>query len=282
MEDVQQYKNYFYNEFKTLASLVVHTTGCEQSSPNFVHLPNIRTIYTLHYCIQGKGTFIMNGKKFIIQPKQLFLMYPNVKIYARAHAVTPWELCWCGFKGSDARLLCDAIGFSPNTPVIETEDPSTVHDMLMGIYNHRGNKPYQLIYMTSQLYALLAFLMEKSSNPVTIYGNFQYVQKAIEFIELHYTEKITVEDIATYVEISRTTLYRAFIDNHSISPLDYLTEYRIRVACNLLEKGNPSIKELSYAAGFNSPFYFSTVFKRLIGISPSDYKSRHKTSKERG
>ncbi|HPZ15368.1 MAG TPA: AraC family ligand binding domain-containing protein, partial [Sphaerochaeta sp.] len=107
------YKNYFYNQLHGMSSLVVATVGKEQSSPGFVHRPDVRAFYTLHFCIRGKGTLRTSNKTHTVVPGDLMLIYPNVKIYPKADRQDPWELCWVGFTGSDARLLTDAIGFTP-------------------------------------------------------------------------------------------------------------------------------------------------------------------------
>jgi AraC-like DNA-binding protein len=57
----------------------------------------------------------------------------------------------------------------------------------------------------------------------------------------------------------------------SLSPLDYLTEYRIKASCNLLEKGCYSLKEIAYQCGFTNALYYSKVFKKVMGFAPTSY-----------
>jgi len=85
------YKNYFYNQLHGMSSLVVATVGKEQSSPGFVHRPDVRAFYTLHFCIRGKGTLRTSNKTHTVVPGDLMLIYPNVKIYPKADRQDPWS-----------------------------------------------------------------------------------------------------------------------------------------------------------------------------------------------
>jgi YesN/AraC family two-component response regulator len=97
------------------------------------------------------------------------------------------------------------------------------------------------------------------------------VKKALDYIAENYSHTITVTDIAAHINLSRGRLYQLFLEHISRSPQQYLTEFRIREACSLLEKRTGSIKEISYAVGFENPLYFSTLFKQVTGKSPSAY-----------
>lgn len=59
----------------------------------------------------------------------------------QADAADPWEFCWVGFNGNDARLLMNATGFTPQNPVITLKDPERMEELLMNIYRCRGHHP---------------------------------------------------------------------------------------------------------------------------------------------
>jgi len=98
-----------------------------------------------------------------------------------------------------------------------------------------------------------------------------HFQKALDFIGENYMKPITVEDIASYVNLSRSRLHQIFLQQIFISPKQYLTEYRVREARNLLEKRSGSVKEIAQAVGFDDQLYFSNVFKQITGKSPNNY-----------
>ncbi|MBQ5326046.1 MAG: helix-turn-helix transcriptional regulator, partial [Oscillospiraceae bacterium] len=98
-----------------------------------------------------------------------------------------------------------------------------------------------------------------------------YVIEAIKYIQFNYSTDISVDDIANAVGISRSHLYRVFVANLEQSPIDYLTEYRINEACNLIKNTNLSISQIAVSVGFFDQFYFSRVFKKIKKIPPSKY-----------
>jgi AraC-like DNA-binding protein len=93
----------------------------------------------------------------------------------------------------------------------------------------------------------------------------------------HRLIEVLISDIASYVGISRSQLYRAFLEDFGISPHTYLQRYRINEACSLLRNPNYSIAEVAGSVGFNDPLYFSRVFKSIKQCPPSAYQREKKT-----
>jgi len=189
----------------------------------------------------------------------------------------PWTLCAVSFDGADARLLLNASRFTPKAPVRHLEE--TVGDqvvaLLAGMYTYRGQEIYSTTQSTAILYALMSLLVKTASWDQNAmppgWTGAVYFQKALTFISENYSKPITVEDIAASVNLSRSRLHQIFLQQIFISPKQYLTEYRIREARNLLEKRSGSVKEIALAVGFDDQLYFSTVFKQLTGKSPNNY-----------
>jgi Transcriptional regulator containing an amidase domain and an AraC-type DNA-binding HTH domain len=78
--------------------------------------------------------------------------------------------------------------------------------------------------------------------------------------------------VARHVGICRSRLYRAFEEYMNTSPTKYLTRFRMRQACLLLEKTELSVKAVAFSVGFEDPLYFSRRFREVIGRAPSAYK----------
>ena len=99
------------------------------------------------------------------------------------------------------------------------------------------------------------------------------MQKAIAYISANYSYPITVEDIAGYVGLSRSHLFRSFEKVMEKSPKEYLTSFRIKQACNLLEHSDLSITAIANSVGFENNLYFSKAFHKAKGMSPKNYRS---------
>ena len=99
-----------------------------------------------------------------------------------------------------------------------------------------------------------------------------YVEQARKYIEKNYSYPVTVEDVAVYVGISRSHLFRSFKLYMGKAPKEYLSEYRIEKACSLLKETSLSISAVAYSVGFDNNLYFSKVFKKYRKVSPSVYR----------
>lgn len=102
-----------------------------------------------------------------------------------------------------------------------------------------------------------------------------------EYIDYHYTEKLSIMEIADKFNFSYSYLCTSFKRYFGESPNDYIIKKRIYKA-KLLFDSDPvlSIKETAAMAGYDNPYYFSRIFKNVTGISPSQYKKRSNEKNE--
>lgn len=99
------------------------------------------------------------------------------------------------------------------------------------------------------------------------------IQKAKEFIKLNFTNpKLTLDMVATYSSISPNYFSLIFKQETGMPFICYLTSVRLDHAKTLLGHGNFRAYEVSYMCGYDNPTYFSTIFKKNVGVSPSEYK----------
>ena len=178
--------------------------------------------------------------------------------------------------------MMNATAFTPQQPVITLRRPDQMLELMLDIYTARGNLPHEIISMTAHLYTLISFLIQENMGalPRRSRSSGDQVQHACDYIAAHYASGITVKEVAAHLGICRSQLYRIFMQTVSMSPQKYLSEFRIRQACNLMNKPHLSIKEVAYSVGFEDPLYFSTVFKASVGQPPSQYAALLKSQAE--
>ena len=93
-----------------------------------------------------------------------------------------------------------------------------------------------------------------------------------EYINKNYQSKITASELTKTVNVSYPKLYKDFIKEFGIPPIEYVNQRRLGKAQLLLENSQMSIKEIALYCGFTDPLYFSRYFKKHIGFSPSEYR----------
>ncbi len=99
------------------------------------------------------------------------------------------------------------------------------------------------------------------------------IEKAIAYLHSHMSEQISIPDIAEEMGCSQTYFRRLFKMRTGRPPLEYLQELRLRHAKSLLKHTNMSIAEIAHSVGHEDAFYFSRVFKKACGISPSSFRN---------
>ena len=274
---MNRYKNSYKVTEKELVSLSVYNVGFQNCDPLCQWGPGIRDHYLIHYIISGKGYYKVNNRTYTLVAGDTFLVYPNTEVLYYADENEPWEYAWVGFTGSDASLILQATDFSVQSPVIhQTALGDRIHRQLLHIYDARGNEFEHAVEMTGRLYTMLAMFMHGASKTSEHNTSANYVQKGIEYISANYSYNITVEDIADYVGLSRSHLFRSFENILGQSPKEYLTDFRMRQACYLLEHSSLSITAIANSIGFDNSLYFSKTFHKFKGIAPKEYRALHK------
>lgn len=101
------------------------------------------------------------------------------------------------------------------------------------------------------------------------------VKKAQEFIESNYTEKITVDELTEKLALGRRSLERRFKKATSNTVSEYIQRVKIEAAKKSFETGRKSINEIMYEVGYSDTKAFRTVFKRITGLSPIEYRTKY-------
>ena len=274
----EKYKNSYKATEKELVSLSVYNVGYQNCDPGYQWGPGIRDHYLIHYIISGKGTYQVNGTTYDLTAGDAFLVYPNTEIIYCADAEEPWEYAWVGFTGSDAAMILKATDFSQKTPCIfQVENGKDIERQLLHIYDARGNEFQHAVEMAGRLYTTLALFIQCAHRKEAKNSANTYVQKSIEYISANYSYPITVEDIAAYVGLSRSHLFRSFEDVVGQSPKEYLTDFRMKQACYLLEHSDLSITAIANSVGFDNGLYFSKTFRKKHGMPPKEYRQKKNT-----
>lgn len=101
------------------------------------------------------------------------------------------------------------------------------------------------------------------------------IKKAQEFIEAHFTDRISVEDLATRFAIGRRHFERRFKKATHNTPIEYIQRIKIEAAKKHLENSAMNINEVMYEVGYTDIKAFRAIFKKITGLSPTDYRNRY-------
>ena len=124
-------------------------------------------------------------------------------------------------------------------------------------------------------FLLIITLLRRQSRPWESSGSVvagHRVSRALEFIEEHFSDPITVEEIVTHSHVSRRHFFRLFEQAVSVTPMEYLKKLRLQKAASMLLTTTDSITQVAFACGFNDSNYFSSLYHKEFGVSPSQFK----------
>lgn len=99
--------------------------------------------------------------------------------------------------------------------------------------------------------------------------------RVIKYLEEHYNEKITAKQLERAALQNSRTILRQFSKYLGISPMRYLTELRINKAKEMLLQSDYKVNEIALSVGFGDPLYFTTVFHKEVGLTPSEFKKNN-------
>lgn len=271
-------KYQFRDTLRENAGLSVYNTGYEQCENGQIWGPALRDHYLIHYVVSGNGTLRCNQQEYTVKAGMLFIIFPSQVASYQADGTDPWQYNWVGFNGTDARRLVKLTGLTKDHPVWHSDNPEETCALLRSIADASDNTAAADAEMVGRLYLFLAHLIQHNRRHRVEDTHQTYVANALRYIQYNYASNIGVADIARYVGISRSQLYRAFLQHFGVSPHTYLQTYRINEACSLLRDPAYSVAEVAGSVGFNDPLYFSRVFKSIKGVTPSDYQKKRKES----
>jgi two-component system response regulator YesN len=104
--------------------------------------------------------------------------------------------------------------------------------------------------------------------------NNSIVGKAKEYMKQNYEKDLSLDDVAKYVDISPYYFSKLFKEEEGENFIDYLTSLRIEKAKMLLQNTDQSMKEICSEVGYSDPNYFSRIFKKVAGLTPTEYRER--------
>ena len=255
----------------------VDECGIEQGIPGLGYNYEVLKNAVIHYVTKGYGTFKFNGKVYNLKQGDIFILLKGMQVEYVASIDDPWEYYWIGFSGSNANEYLNRTSIT-NSCVANCKENSKIPQIILNMceisktYNPSKSDD---ILLLKELYSLLYTLIEEFPKPFEYKDKelHTYIQDALNFINSNYMHSITVQEIADYVNLSRSYLYKMFIKNLGISPQRYLINLRMYKATLLLKSTKLPIGEVASSVGYSDSLLFSKTFSKHFSMSPLNYRN---------
>ena len=248
----------------------------------------------------GEGELVYEGKKYELRSGDVVFIDCR-KAYSHSTGMNPnaglWSLRWCHFYGPSMPAIYAKYCERGGLPVIRGADVSV--DLARGadmgrrddvscgadvsqyvailtdIYTLASSSDYiRDMRINGKLNDLLTLLMESSwhREAHTNVPKKMEISRVKSFLDEHYEEKLSLESVASHFFIDKHYLARLFKEQYGVTLVTYLQQVRITHAKRMLRFTDKSIEEIGLECGIGELNYFSRVFKKLEGVSPSEFR----------
>lgn len=261
----------FTSQYKLSSALTIYYVGHEVCESSHSFGPAIRPHYLMHYVLNGKGKYYTGEKCYEVKKGEGFLICPGESTYYKADKEEPWEYCWISFDGYEAGSILKKCGLSKDNLIFKDNSNGIFKENLLSLIHNYDDKCVNEFALLGQLYLCFSRIYDQVSSKEKITLE-SYLEKALDYIYNNFSYDIKISDIAKHVGIDRTYLYKIFIQEHKISPQQYLISFRLSAAVNLLETTKMNITEISYSCGFKDTPTFYKHFRKQFNITPVQYR----------
>lgn len=273
----------FPNE--NFVDLGLYQYGWEQCEPAHSFGPASRNHYLFHYVISGAGTLMADDshgitRTYQIKSRQGFMIFPGQVTTYMASKEVPWEYVWLEFDGLRVKEAVEIAGLSLDAPVYHGRMKDLQEKMVeeMTYIVHNDIKDTSPFHMIGHLYLFLDYLT-RSAAPVLVPKRSKlrdfYLKEAISYIEMNFQNDISVEDIAAVCGLNRSYFGKIFKEAVGKSPQEFLMNYRMIKATELLRLTKLSVQDIGNAVGYPNALHFSRAFKNTYGVSPRTWRTQH-------
>ena len=236
----------------------------------------------------GEGELVYEGKKYELKTGDVVFIDCR-KAYNHSTGLNPnaglWSLRWCYFYGPSMPAIYAKYCERGGLPVIRGADVSVdlargadvsqYAAILTDIYTLASSSDYiRDMRINGRLNDLLTLLMESfwHREAHTNAPKKMEVSCVKAYLDEHYSEKLALESVASHFFIDKHYLARLFKEQYGVTLVTYLQQVRITHAKRMLRFTDKSIEEIGLECGIGELNYFSRVFKKLEGVSPSEFR----------
>ena len=238
--------------------------------------------YEIYYLSKGERTFFLSNALYKLEAPILIVIPPHAMHKTEGGAFERYNVNVSSAyldPFQDDTLQTHALKIIKPT----TEQQLQLCKIFEALHNSTNTRQKHRKYVQKALFSCIILTLNQLEGiieqPSASAKNVvpTLVLKAIDYLNLNYSEKITLEDLANIFFISKGTLIYNFKKYTGVSPIDFLLNVRLAKAKEFLLNTKKSVGEISELCGFSSSNYFGLIFKQKEGLSPANYRKHQHT-----
>ncbi|CRZ35276.1 two-component system response regulator YesN [Herbinix hemicellulosilytica] len=241
-----------------------------------INISLMEALSCMHYCNPGEIIHVQDLDKYknhsFYEYKEAEKQMINAIRHRKADAYDYFSIIMNRIKhlSDDAKRnkIIEILVLATHAARLDNFEDADYHNYICNIDSLMKLEGDQLIEWAFQKFVKITGCVKSQSS--IDYSN-KVVQATKEYLEAHYAEEITLEDVAEYVNISPQYFSKLIKKNTGFNFIDWLSILRVKKAKELLANTSLTVKEVCFMVGYKDPNYFSRIFKKKIGMTPSEY-----------
>lgn len=262
-------------------SLLVTAAGHYRMKSDIIYTtdrPDGRGDYQLYYVSSGKVHFYFEGNEYILQKGDMVLFRPHqpqkYELYSSEHP----ETFWVHFTGADVENLIEYYHLPRNTFYFSTgtstEYQWLFRQLIQELQHQRANYEEVLNINLRHIFLLINRYMKEGKKAGS--ELYEEIEKATLYFNENYNKQVVIEKYAEEHLMTPAWFIHNFKQITGQTPMQYIVSMRINNSKYLLENTRYNINQIANAVGYDNPLYFSRLFSKYVGMSPSEYRKKLK------
>jgi len=238
--------------------------------------------YIIIYCIDGEGWYrVADNKRQVLYKGSAVVIPAGIAHEYASSTEHPWTIYWWHMRGENASHFFSATDSTCAPIPVPVEKSLKLVELFDECYELllRGYSLNHIIYVSQlacHLAAILNFARLQPLFTAQQQRSKHGIEQSVKFMTEHLDHNLSLAELAAQSNLSVPHFTQMFKKATGYSPIDYYLRLKIQLACQHLDLTDQSIKEISHRVGFQDPYYFSRLFKKIMGSSPTNYRNTHK------
>jgi len=231
----------------------------------------------LIYCVEGRGGIKLPSGSYQVEPNHYAIIPAEMAHTYWADESSPWTIYWTHFKGIHAPYFASLLSQQHKSFVNYAgflEDRIKLFDSMYRNFESGYSLDNLLFCSTSFGYFLSSLIYFDKFTAALHKTEKDVVDLSIEYMQEHLESMVTLESLASAVNLSVSHYSSIFRKKTGYSPIVYFNHLKIQHACQYLQFTSLRVNEISSKLGIDDPYYFSRVFTKIMGMSPIEYRNK--------
>ncbi|MBD2866838.1 AraC family transcriptional regulator [Paenibacillus oceani] len=249
------------------------------AKPNYQAGPKMIVYYILEFVLEGQAVHWVNDQQIVYNKGDLFCIFPDISARWGLVAGNPnLRMSWFSIKGEGVKPLLAAIGITEDRPYLRNVFLPGLLGLLQQLVDefrhlHAGENFFRWLAKMYELFDLLAVVARRERQALSEKGSPGWIQESVSFMQMYYTENITVQDVADYIGVHRSYFSAEFSKRQGIPPVQYLQRLRMEKGAQMLLETEFLITDIALFLGYPDLYTFTRAFRNYYNVTPSKLRT---------